>query len=89
MTDDQRQPLNREQRRARKFRRQSTARQDNLYTQRQNNTGFLATPTDSLADGPRDMSVTGSVEALADPAASPVDPAAAPDDSAKVAPEEP
>jgi hypothetical protein len=35
-------PLNREQRRAQKFHRHAAARQDNLQTQRQNNTGFLS-----------------------------------------------
>jgi hypothetical protein len=54
MTDDTQQPLNREQRRAQKFRSKSKARQDNLHTQRENDTGFLATPTDSLADGPNE-----------------------------------
>ena len=54
MTDDQQQPLNREQRRAKKFRSKSTARQDNLQTQRENDTGFLSTPTETLADGPNE-----------------------------------
>jgi hypothetical protein len=63
MTDEP-PPLNREQRRAQKFRRRSTARQDNLHTHRENATGFLTSPADSLADGPRgapvdDASATG------------------------------
>ena len=53
MTDEQPRPLNREQRRAAKFRRRGSARQDNLQTQRENDTGFLALPTESLADGPK------------------------------------
>ena len=55
MTDEsteERQPLNREQRRARKFHRKAPARQDNLQTQRANNTGFLAGPAETLADRP-------------------------------------
>lgn len=43
-------PLNREQRRAQKFHRHAGARQDNLQTQRQNNTGFLSTPSEPLAE---------------------------------------
>jgi hypothetical protein len=45
-------PLNREQRRAQKFHRSSAARQDNLQTQRQNNSGFLGTPPALVADEP-------------------------------------
>jgi hypothetical protein len=41
-------PLNREQRRAQKFHRSSAARQDNLQTQRQNNSGFLGTPPEPV-----------------------------------------
>jgi hypothetical protein len=46
------QPLNREQRRAQKFHRKAAARQDNLHTQRENDTGFLSGPAETLADGP-------------------------------------
>lgn len=66
MTDEQQPPLNREQRRAKKFRSKSTARQDNLHTQHENDTGFLATSTDSLADGPRDDAVIATTAAPAD-----------------------
>jgi len=41
---DESPPLNREQRRAQKFHRRGAARQDNLQTQRENNSGFLGTP---------------------------------------------
>jgi hypothetical protein len=44
------QPLNREQRRAQKFHRASHGRQDNLLTQRQNNTGFLSTRPDAVEE---------------------------------------
>ncbi len=66
MTDEQQPPLNREQRRAKKFRGKSTARQDNLHTQHDNDTGFLATSTDSLADGPRDDGVVATADVPVD-----------------------
>lgn len=56
------QPLNREQRRARKFRRGGTARQDNLQTARDNNTGFLGTPPAPLAEGPRESEAVSSTQ---------------------------
>ena len=63
MTDEGQRPLNREQRRAQKFRARSTARQDNLHTPRENATGFLALPTDSLADGPKgDVTLIAAAE---------------------------
>ena len=49
MVDDT-QPLNREQRRRQKFHRHGPSRQDNLQTERENNTGFLATPPAPVAD---------------------------------------
>ena len=61
MTDDQ-QPLNREQRRAQKFHRKGGGRQDNLQTQRENNTGFLSGPADTLADGPKDAVATSTTQ---------------------------
>ena len=53
-TQTEPQPQNREQRRAQKFHRKTAGRQDNLLTQRANNTGFLASPAATLADGPND-----------------------------------
>ena len=56
MTDDHSHaPLNREQRRAQKFRSKQTSRQDNLQSQRANDTGFLSSPTDTVADAPKDV----------------------------------
>jgi hypothetical protein len=55
------QPLNREQRRARKFHRKARARQDNLQTQRENNTGFLTGPAETLADRPNEALEASSV----------------------------
>jgi hypothetical protein len=43
-------PLNREQRRAQKFHRGGSRRQDNLQTQRENTSGFLSTPPNTLPD---------------------------------------
>lgn len=62
MTDDTQQPLNREQRRQQKFHRKTAARQDNLQTQRMNNTGFLTTPADSTLEGPNDTIASSSTE---------------------------
>lgn len=59
MTEDT-PPLNREQRRARKFHRKTKGRQDNLHTQSENNTGFLAGPAETLADGPKDGAIATS-----------------------------
>ena len=73
MTDEPQPPLNREQRRAKKFRSKSTARQDNLHTQHENDTGFLATSTDSLADGPRNDGVVATAAVPADRADEPSD----------------
>src|SRR4051794_31491293 len=53
MTDDS-QTLNREQRRAQKVHPKSTARQDNLQTQRENQSGFLAEPPAPVAEGTKD-----------------------------------
>ena len=65
MTDDT-PPLNREQRRAQKFRSRRTGRQDNLQTQRENDTGFLSSPTETLADAPTDVvDATAAVTATA------------------------
>jgi hypothetical protein len=49
-TSNEQPPLNREQRRAQKFHKHKSGRQDNLQTQRQNNTGFLTGTPDTLAD---------------------------------------
>jgi hypothetical protein len=49
---DESPPLNREQRRAQKFHRRGAARQDNLQTQRENNSGFLGTPPAPSPDAP-------------------------------------
>jgi hypothetical protein len=84
MTHEHQQPLNREQRRAQKFRSRSTARQDNLHTQRENDTGFLATPADTLADGPRDVDVAAVADEPA-VAAEPDAAAAAPNEASAAA----
>jgi len=55
-------PLNREQRRAQRFHPHSTARQDGLQTQRENNTGFLATPPAPSSDGPAESSATSATQ---------------------------
>ena len=65
MTDDQA-PLNREQRRAEKFHKKRAGRQDNLQTQRENNTGFLATPAATLADGPNEALESSGVAGSSD-----------------------
>jgi len=61
-------PLNREQRRAQKFRSKSTGRQDNLQTQSENDSGFLTSPTETLADAPNDVVATSAAEAPEDAA---------------------
>jgi hypothetical protein len=61
-------PLNREQRRAQKFRSKSTGRQDNLQTQSENDSGFLTSPTETLADAPNDVVATSATEGPADTA---------------------
>jgi hypothetical protein len=55
-------PLNREQRRAQRFHRRSTARQDNLQTQRQNSSGFLATEPAPLTEGPPESLGTATTQ---------------------------
>lgn len=55
-------PLNREQRRAQKFHRKSGGRQDNLQTQRENNSGFLTTPPAPLEDGPNEAVATSTTQ---------------------------
>lgn len=53
-------PLNREQRRAQKFHRHRGGRQDNLQTQRENNTGFLGEPPEPVAEGASEAVATSS-----------------------------
>lgn len=62
MTEDPQPPLNREQRRAQKFHRKGTGRQDNLQTQRENNTGFLTTPPAPVSEDANDALTTSPEE---------------------------
>jgi hypothetical protein len=55
-------PLNREQRRAQKFHRKSGGRQDNLQTQRENNSGFLTTPPALIEEGPKEAVATSTTQ---------------------------